>query len=317
AVPEARVRRARAPRRTRARDPDTAHRGGGDVGRSEGGPGAVAAHVRRRPHGEPRRRRADRGADPRDGAAQDGHARLRSPEDRERYRHRAAAARCQERPAGDRAHQRLHPLRRRGALHRQRRRRRARRARAQDPRVRLEGLWHAVLRHLPTVRRRLLQDRSAALQSRRGVAHERGERQDVSRRSPEPRRVARVARRELRRRARGNPQLEGAIFMHRALPSLAALTLVGACARPQPAAPGAQWAVIVLYNQPKDTAAFEKYYAEKHIPLFAAHAKEIGVTRAELVKFAVTIDGQAPALYREADLRFESREALEKGIATP
>ena len=105
--------------------------------------------------------------------------------------------------------------------------------------------------------------------------------------------------------------------MHRALPSLAALTLVGACARPQPAAPGVQWAVIVLYNQPKDTAAFEKYYAEKHIPLFAAHAKEIGVTRAELVKFAVTIDGQAPALYREGDLRFESREALEKGIATP
>src|SRR2546426_9381886 len=41
--------------------------------------------------------------------------------------------------------------------------------------------------------------RSAALQSRRGVAHERGERQDVSRRSRELRRVARVARRELRR----------------------------------------------------------------------------------------------------------------------
>ena len=111
--------------------------------------------------------------------------------------------------------------------------------------------------------------------------------------------------------------------MHRALLSVAApaalgaLALLAACARPQPAAPGVQWAVIVLYNQPKDTAAFQKYYAEKHIPLFAAHAKEIGVTRAELVKFAVTIDGQVPALYREADLRFESRQALEKGIATP
>ena len=111
--------------------------------------------------------------------------------------------------------------------------------------------------------------------------------------------------------------------MHRALLSVAApaalgaLALLAACARPQPAAPGVQWAVIVLYNQPKDTAAFEKYYAEKHVPLFAAHAQEIGVRRAELVKFAVTIDGQVPALYREADLRFESRQALEKGIATP
>ena len=77
--------------------------------------------------------------------------------------------------------------------------------------------------------------------------------------------------------------------MHRALLGRAALAALGApallaaCARPQPAAPGVQWAVIVLYNQPKDTAAFEKYYAEKHVPLFAAHAQEIGVTRAELI----------------------------------
>ncbi|SRR5213593_2832648 len=100
--------------------------------------------------------------------------------------------------------------------------------------------------------------------------------------------------------------------------SLAALVL--ACAQPEQkaAAPaGVQWAVMVLYNRPKDTVAFEKYYAEKHVPLFAAHAQEIGVTRAELVKFAVTIDGQPPTLYREADLRFESREALDKGVATP
>src|SRR6058998_2326274 len=105
--------------------------------------------------------------------------------------------------------------------------------------------------------------------------------------------------------------------------SLAALGLAAACNRPasqqQPAAAapaGVQWAVIVLYNQPKDTAAFEKYYAEKHVPLFASHAQEIGVTRVELVKFAATIDGQRPTLYRMADLRWESRAALERGIAT-
>jgi len=109
--------------------------------------------------------------------------------------------------------------------------------------------------------------------------------------------------------------------MHRSLQSLAALAALGfaaACSKPAPqhAAAGVQWGVIVLYNQPKDTAAFEKYYAEKHVPLFASHAQEIGVTRVELVKFAATIDGQRPALYRMADLRWESRAALEQGIAT-
>ncbi len=99
---------------------------------------------------------------------------------------------------------------------------------------------------------------------------------------------------------------------------LAAFVLA-ACSKPAPEQKpvGVQWAVVVLYNQPKDTAAFEKYYAAKHVPLFASHAQEIGVTRVELVRFAATIDGQRAPIYREADLRWESREALEKGIATP
>jgi len=108
--------------------------------------------------------------------------------------------------------------------------------------------------------------------------------------------------------------------MQRPLPSLAALATLAraaACTKPAPQqAAGVQSGVIVLYNQPKDTAAFEKYYAEKHVPLFASHAQEIGVTRVELVKFPATIDGQRPTLYRMADLRWESRAALERGIAT-
>jgi len=104
------------------------------------------------------------------------------------------------------------------------------------------------------------------------------------------------------------------------LTSFLALT-AGACSPSRNAAPvappaGVQWSVTVLYNQPKDTAAFEKYYAERHVPLFASHAQEIGVTRAELIKFASTADGKPPTLYREADLRFDSKEALEKGTAT-
>ena len=117
--------------------------------------------------------------------------------------------------------------------------------------------------------------------------------------------------------------------LSRALPfSIAALALTAACSRPAPqqqqaaTAPapppaGVQWSLMVLYNHPKDTAAFEKYYAERHVPLFASHAQEIGVTRAELVKYTATADSKAPTLYRVADLRWDSRAAMEKGLATP
>jgi len=52
--------------------------------------------------------------------------------------------------------------------------------------------------------------------------------------------------------------------MQRSLQTLVALALVTACSKPAPppqqaaapAAPGVQWTVVVLYNQPKDTAAF-------------------------------------------------------------
>jgi len=111
--------------------------------------------------------------------------------------------------------------------------------------------------------------------------------------------------------------------MQRSLQTLAALALVAACSKPAPppqqqqAAPaGVQWTVVVLYNQPKDTAAFEKYYAEKHVPLFVAHAQEIGVTRAELVRFSPGADGKPAAIYREADLRWDSKEARDRGMAT-
>ena len=75
--------------------------------------------------------------------------------------------------------------------------------------------------------------------------------------------------------------------------------------------------VTVIYKQPKDTAAFEKYYAETHVPLVGANQQEIGFTKAELTKFASNLDGSAPALYRQAELYFPSMDALKKGTATP
>src|SRR6267378_1693424 len=92
---------------------------------------------------------------------------------------------------------------------------------------------------------------------------------------------------------------------------LAGLAVAAACSKPAPqqqsqatAPTGVQWVVIVQYNQPKDTAAFEKYYAETHVPLFVSHAQEIGVTRAELVRFSPSGDGKPAPIYRIADLRW-------------
>lgn len=105
--------------------------------------------------------------------------------------------------------------------------------------------------------------------------------------------------------------------------SLAALVVAAGCSKPAqqatppaaPAPPGVTWSLLVLYNQPKDTAAFEKYYAETHLPLFTAHAPEIAPTRAELVKFAPGADGKAPPFYRSAELRWDSKEARDRGVA--
>ena len=81
--------------------------------------------------------------------------------------------------------------------------------------------------------------------------------------------------------------------------------------------PTPQAAVVVLYNAPRDPAAFERYYAATHIPLVERHAKEIGFTRAELVKFTGGLDGSAAPYYRKAELWFPSEDALRKGIGTP
>jgi uncharacterized protein (TIGR02118 family) len=75
--------------------------------------------------------------------------------------------------------------------------------------------------------------------------------------------------------------------------------------------------VTVLYKEPKDTAAFEKYYAETHLPLVGANQQEIGFVKAELTKFVSNLDGSPRTFYRQAELYFNSMDDLKKGIATP
>jgi uncharacterized protein (TIGR02118 family) len=110
-----------------------------------------------------------------------------------------------------------------------------------------------------------------------------------------------------------------------------AIAFVAACSKPgdkgaeappadtisamAPAGPAA--IVTVLYNPPKDPAAFEKYYKETHLPLVVANQQEIGFERADLTKFSSTLDGKKPTFYRQAELYFESMDDLQTGLATP
>lgn len=74
--------------------------------------------------------------------------------------------------------------------------------------------------------------------------------------------------------------------------------------------------VTVIYNQPKDSAAFESYYSEKHLPLVGSKAAEIGFNRAELVKFTRNLDGTTPAYYRQAKLYFPNGMGMMGGLKT-
>ena len=103
----------------------------------------------------------------------------------------------------------------------------------------------------------------------------------------------------------------------------AALLGLAACSKgeqqpppPPPPPPPPMAFVTVIYNTPKDPAAFEKYYWATHVPLVQAKQAEIGFTAAELTRFDANLDGKAPSYYRQAVLWFPDMTTLEKGIAT-
>lgn len=70
----------------------------------------------------------------------------------------------------------------------------------------------------------------------------------------------------------------------------------------------------VLYGYPKDADAFEKYYAETHLPLVS---KTSGVVKAEYTKFLPNPDGTAPAYYRMAELYFDGPAELQQALNSP
>ncbi len=71
--------------------------------------------------------------------------------------------------------------------------------------------------------------------------------------------------------------------------------------------------VTVLYGHPVNPDAFEKYYAETHLPIAG---KMPGVTKLELTKFISAPDGSQPAYYRQAELYFTSPTQLQETMSS-
>ena len=72
--------------------------------------------------------------------------------------------------------------------------------------------------------------------------------------------------------------------------------------------------LTVLYGHPKDPAAFERYYAETHLPLAA---KMTGHTRIEVSKVVGAPGGGQPAFYRMANVYFDSPAQLDATMGSP
>ena len=72
--------------------------------------------------------------------------------------------------------------------------------------------------------------------------------------------------------------------------------------------------LLVLYGQPEDPAAFDRYYNEVHVPL----AKKMqGLKKWTIGRVQGTPDGEPSDYYYIADLYADSREQLEAIFATP
>lgn len=70
----------------------------------------------------------------------------------------------------------------------------------------------------------------------------------------------------------------------------------------------------VLYGHPSDTAAFEKYYAETHLPLVD---KTSGVAKKEYTRFVPGPGGAAPSQYRMAELYFNNATEMQQTMDSP
>lgn len=73
--------------------------------------------------------------------------------------------------------------------------------------------------------------------------------------------------------------------------------------------------IIVMYPMPKNMDAFERAYANEHIPMAAQIFKAAGATKAVLTKLSAASVG-APAFHRIAEIHFPSTEKLQACAAS-
>jgi uncharacterized protein (TIGR02118 family) len=72
--------------------------------------------------------------------------------------------------------------------------------------------------------------------------------------------------------------------------------------------------VVVMYKTPKDTAAFDKYYFETHVPI----AKKIpGLRKYEVSKGPVATPAGPSGFHLIATLHFDNMAAVQAGFGSP
>lgn len=71
--------------------------------------------------------------------------------------------------------------------------------------------------------------------------------------------------------------------------------------------------LIVLYKKPADPAAFDKHYFDVHAPLAA---KMPGLRKMEVAR-CYGAPGGEPRFYLQAEMYFDSKDALTAALASP
>ena len=72
--------------------------------------------------------------------------------------------------------------------------------------------------------------------------------------------------------------------------------------------------LVAIYRTPRDPAAFDRYYADSHVPL----AKKIpGLTKYDISRGPVMAPGGSSGVHLIAMLHFESMGALQAGLGSP
>lgn len=92
--------------------------------------------------------------------------------------------------------------------------------------------------------------------------------------------------------------------------------LVAVCAIITSSALGAEVKLTVLYGHPKSPADFDKYYAEKHMPMVYA-AAGAALKRTEIAKPLAPPTGGQPAYYVITELWFDSLDDFKAVVAKP